>query len=818
MATPYPFAFVFLFAFGALSAAMSLADEADEGERLAHFEQYIRPALVEHCYECHSQAAGKVEGGLSLDSRSAMLTGGDSGPALVADNPEESLLLEALEYESFEMPPRGKLPAQTIDHFRSWIAAGAVDPRTAEEPPSARPQVDWEQAGDHWAFQPLRTVVVPAIEATDADWGRQPIDRFIAAAHRAQGLKPAPEAERATWLRRVSFDLSGLPPTVQQLDEFLADSSPDAYEQVVERLLASPHYGERWGKYWLDLARYADTNGADENHQLPHAWRFRDYVVAAFNSDKPYDRFVQEQLAGDLLPYSSNAERSGLLTATGFLVIGPKMLAEQDKPKLVADIVDEQLDTVGKVFLGLTLGCARCHDHKFDPISAKDYYSLAGIFHSTRTMEHLDHVSQWSERELPNAQVERSIREFDQDLANRQAIFVQRLSDLDDEIHAARALPAQQQQATHRSSKQTFAERCESLAQQVQQLAKLPKQRPVVPLAMAVDEAPVQLVAVHVRGNHLQFDGEPLPRSVPTIFNSEQLSQLTPPAFPEEASGRLALARWLTDPAHPLTARVMVNRVWQGHFGEGLVGSSSNFGLQGDLPSHPELLDWLALDFQRHGWSVKHLHRQIVLSSTYRMAWVDNPDAELLDPGNRLLWRQNRRRLDAESIRDLMLTIAGRVDHQIGGKWQLSPGQYPDSGQSWAELDSPRRTLLLPINRAALNEFFSTFDFVDPAASLEKRPATVVPHQTLFVMNHPLAMHAGWALAQRIMQSTQSSIDRVRMAYATILGRYPSRVEVDMALEFVEQNAKPLAATDASEAWELYCRSLLLVNETLYVD
>lgn len=965
-------------------ASLAVADEnkVRDGEALQYFEQHIRPMLVEHCYECHSQAAGKAEGGLRLDSRQAMLTGGDSGPALVAGRPEESLLLEALNYETVEMPPKGKLDAKAIEHFRTWVKAGAVDPRADAVPVSSKVVVDWDQARDHWAFQPLANVTVPPVPREVPSWGRGPIDEFIAAKHRQHQLAPAPEAERATWLRRVSFDLIGLPPTVEELDAFLHDGRPDAYEQVVERLLASPHYGERWGRYWLDLARYADTNGADENHKLPESWRYRDYIVAALNADKPYDRFIHEQLAGDLLPFSSEAERRELLTATGFLVIGPKMLAEQDKDKLVADIVDEQLDTVGKVFLGLTMGCARCHDHKFDPITAADYYALAGVFHSTRTMEHLDHVSQWSERVLPDAEIERQAAAFEQQFNQQQSDFKsKRLVALDKEIangtgllrrlwlerigsplsaitssttplttptttttdespskaaqtpsgvtksaeletvdseltmeltklldtakslekwlelsqfsgepftlglqehwKALKVAQAEQSRAgwTADLLKQTIPatptelvdavvssisgrwravgeaypvdeklpqklaaddrelfgkdawftvmrlpgkyltkEARESFAQQAQQMADQEKQRPKIPKAMAVDEAPVKLVAVHVRGNHLQFDGEPLPRRVPTIFNEPQLSELTPPSFPEQASGRLALAQWLTDPAHPLTARVMVNRIWQGHFGEGLVGSSSNFGLRGDEPSHPELLDWLALDFQRHGWSMKHLHRQIVLSSTYRMSWVANAAAENFDPENRLLWRQNRRRLEAEPIRDLLLTVAGRLDHQLGGEFQTPTGQYPDSGLSFGELDSPRRTILLPINRAALNEFFSTFDFLDPAASLEKRPATVVPHQTLFIMNHPMSMHAGWALASRLTEATQSSVDRVRLAYAVVLGRYPNQEESRQALEFVAKHSPESNPDGTKEAWVRFCRSLLLASETIYID
>ncbi len=927
------------------------------------FEQRIRPALIEHCYECHSQAEGKAEGGLVLDSQPGMLEGGDSGPAIIAGNASESLLIEAIRYQSLEMPPKGKLDAATIQAFEDWIAAGAADPRTQR--PAGAPaqpahaaagmQDDWDTSLDYWSFRSPQFTAVPAIGNA---WARSPIDAYVFDKLQEHDLQPAPEADRATWLRRVSFDLTGLPPSLEELDAFLGDVRSDAYERVVERLLASPRYGERWARHWLDVARYADSNGADENHEYPHSWRYRDYVVAAFNQDKAYDRFVHEQLAGDLLPADSDAQRGEQLTATGFLVIGPKMLAEQDKEKMVADIVDEQLDTVGKVFLGLTLGCSRCHDHKFDPIRAEDYYALAGIFHSTRTMEHLDFVSQWNERKLPDAESEERLANFERALAARQmelgqvesqvreadiaaamlllqqtlldapsaeailpmADFRKQLEHLVQEgasfevwrelaslpesqfpsaaqtqWDALHKLPSTKQaphDLSHELSKQPLpnsrkqlaeslalaigqrwrevagltqddqkalfklgtcdqelfgkeavfdvqrdvgaflpADRVASLAAKKKEIEEFEKERPDVPKAMAAEDAPVKLVSVHVRGNHLQQVGDPLPRRVPSMFRQQSAAELADPSFPSDGSGRLEFARWLTHPKHPLTARVMVNRIWQGHFGEGLVSSSSNFGLRGDLPSHPELLDWLALSFEQSGWSIKQLHREIVLSSTYRMAWVADERAALVDPENRLLWRHSRQRLEAEAIRDSLLAIAGELDYETGGKLQAAEGSYPDTGSKWGPLDTPRRTLYLPINRAALNDFFSTFDYVDPAASLERRSATIVPHQTLFLLNHPLAMHAGWALAGRVMRSTESPIDRVRTTYAIAFSRYPSDEELQYALDFIDEQAgKPLGQGDRDsaedqnsgngreEAWVRFCRGILLTNELLYVE
>ena len=895
-------------------------------DSLQFFETHIRPVLVEHCYECHSVESKKSQGELSLDSRDGIRVGGSSGPTVVPGDAEKSLILDALRHESFEMPPSGKLDDAVIEKFEQWIRGGATDPRDAKQP-AGLAKVDWDEARDYWSFRPMQHIHAPDLSDERT---RGEIDAFVFSKLKQTELMPNTESSKTIWLRRVTFDLIGIPPTPEERENFIENAGPDAFERVIDRLLASPKYGERYGRHWLDLARYADSNGADENHGYPVAWRYRDYVVNAFNSDIPYDRFVVEQLAGDLLPAESEAERGRLLTATGMLVIGPKMLAEQDKPKLVADLVDEQLDTVGKVFLGLTLGCARCHDHKFDPIKAEDYYAMAGIFHSTKSMEHLNFVSQWNERDLPNKQrsvqvvdhqkrleqTRSELNHFELDLLkptfekhlsalatmmkwraedykpsaeevaalglsesqlSQLKKFIER-SDWRDE-KAIEVLGADLRSLVKRSDssltvRQTQAlivdafrtaltdvqggarddkgkltdERLSKLDRQIygkngpfeplgnledlvtadqkgqlvkqrESLAQLEKSKPALDRAMAADEGPVKLVAIHLRGNHLQLSGEPLTRRVPEIL------QATTPevAFPTDHSGRLEFANWLTTPSHPLTARVMVNRLWQYHFGEGLVRSASNFGLRGDLPTHPELLDHLANEFVRNEWSQKAMHRTLVLSSTYRMTSEANEDGNLVDPDNRLLWRHNRRRLEIEPLRDSLLSVADELDSQIGGQAQPIYGaKFEDSNEAKTIHDAARRTVYLPINRAALEEFFATFDYVDSAVSLEKRPVTTVPHQALFLMNHRFALHAGWRLAKRLEQFNSDDNERLKFAYAICYCREPSANELSAAREFLQKLRAsvfpPDSADKSLEPWVKLCRSLLVTNEFMYVD
>lgn len=747
---------------------------------LHFFETQIRPLLSEHCYECHAGESRILRGGLRLDHREGVLQGGDSGPAIVAGNPEASLLMQAVRYQSMEMPPAGRLPERQIELLAEWIRRGAPDPRI--DVPAARLQpVDWEAGRNHWAFQPVPHVVPP--EEPDAGWATNPIDRFIRSRLRQEGLEPSPVADRRTLIRRATFDLTGLPPTPEETAAFVNDPAADAFERVVERLLESPAYGERWGRHWLDLVRYATTNGADENHGLPEAWRYRDWVIRSLNADLPLDQFLVQQLAGDLLPVPEDERAAGdLLTATGLLVLGPKMLAEQDKEKMLIDIVDEQVDTISRTMLGLTLSCARCHDHKFDPLSARDYYALAGIFYSTRTMQNRDFVSKWLERPLPS-----------RELTERRQEHQQRMDSVKAEAERLTAA-GQKDEAASRQA----------------ELEKLRKEQPQFEMVMAVEEGAHCNLPVHLRGNHLKPGPELIPRGMPSI-----LTEIAPAEpISAEASGRLQLAHWLVSPEQPLTARVMVNRLWMWHFGRPLMRSPSNWGLKADLPSHPELLDWLAGELRHRGWSLKSMHRLILSSRSWQMASVPRLDYQELDPENRLLWRQNRRRLEAEAVRDSVLFTGGGLDRTLGG---------PPAG-----VEAPRRAVYLPIDRAALYEMFSTFDYVETAGHIEQRPTTIVPNQALFLLNSGLVHEQSRRLAEgqggaETPFPSAAADELVSRLFEVLYGRPATAEERAEVTAFLQQIDQSLSGdADAGErrlqCWATLCRTLMAGNQFLFVD
>jgi hypothetical protein len=716
----------------------------DENERVAKlefFESRIRPALIEHCYECHGPDAKIAQANLRLDSRESWQKGGDSGPAIVPGDPDASLLVQSLHYDTLQMPPQGKLSDALIADFARWIAEGAVDPRTpAESAPS--PRVDPSAAEAHWAFQPLGS----------PDSTTRSIDDWIQRGLETQGLHREPEADPLVLLRRASLDVTGLPPTPEEVDIFLNDPPSDRYERLIDRLLASPQYGVRWGRHWLDTVRYADSNGADENHDTPNAWRYRDWVVEALNEDLPFDAFVEQQVAGDLLPPPADDRARGRwLTATGYWVLGPKMLAEQDKAKMRIDIVDEQIDTFSRGLLGITLSCARCHDHKFDPFTQEDYFALAGILISTRSMANEDFVSKWMERPLPSASI-------DGQRAQHQA----KIDEARQRLMDARVPVSEGTQPTD-EQKQTI----ESIAKEVEALEK---GMPSYDMVMAVDEGVPTKLPIHVRGNHLRPGAVPIERGIPKILARRHAME----TIPESASGRLQLASWLTDPKHPLVARVMVNRVWAWHFGHGLVTSPSNMGLRGDPPSHPELLDALARAWIAHGWSMKWLHRQIMLSQTYRMRSSYGAISNI-DPENRWLAHRRPRRMEVEALRDAILSASGLLDLRLGG-----PGQ---------PLSSNQRSIYLTINRAALADLFSIFDYVDPASHIEQRPVTQVPSQALFLINGDAVQRAGEAIARKAIAHTQDRAGQIEHAFLAVLSRRPTDAEIARSVSLVEQVA-----------------------------
>jgi len=797
----------------AIKAQATVAD-------IEFFEAKIRPVLVEHCYACHAADSKIIRGGLLVDSREGLQEGGDSGPAVVPGNAEASLILAALRHESYAMPPDRKLPDAVIADFEQWITRGAVDPRDVgeSEPPRG---VDYQAAKSHWAFQPIADPPPPTV--ANETWIQSPIDRFVLSRLETANIQPRPRADKATLIRRAAFDLIGLPPTVEQVDAFLADDSPDAYAKVIDSLLQSPHYGERWGRHWLDLVRYADTNGADENHALPNAWHYRDWVVRMINRDLPLDQFMIEQLAGDLLPQTGDEQIDGdRLTATGMLVIGPKMLAEQDKDKMVIDIVDEQIDTVTRTMLGLTIGCARCHDHKFDPISAKDYYALAGIFYSTKTMADRAFVSKWMERPLPSAAIESQRSEHQTKIDAAKAELAGTEAELKSQTEKRDQLQAKVESASadtpedekpSQEGLDAFKMSVESLTQTVQQRKKaveeVEKAMPAFTMVMSADEATPADLPIHIRGNHLTLAEGKISRGMPEILTSVA----PPPAIPTDQSGRLQLAYWLVSPDHPLTARVMANRIWMWHFGQALMRSPSNFGLRADQPTHPELLDYLASRLIHEDWSLKRMHRLIMNSSTYQMSSdVDFPESNQYasqDPDNRLWWRRTRRRLEAEPVRDAVLCVGGGLDTTVGGK-------APD-------VNANRRAVYLPINRAALYEMFSTFDYVETANHIEQRPTTTVPHQALFLLNSPIVHKQATSIAKAVIADCQAPQQRIEAIFRMLYVRQPTEAELSRSLDFVAAAEAELESVQdlqqrTLQAWSALCRSLIAANEFVYID
>ena len=767
----------------------------------AFFEKNVRPVLAERCWGCHGPE--KQKGGLRLDSRAAIVTGGEQGPAIVPGKPDESLLVTALRHDGqLRMPPKNKLPEAEIAALTEWVKMGAPWPAAQVAPTAPAKVVDRTFTAEEkafWAFQSVRRVPLPRVKT--ADWCRNPIDAFVLAKLEAAGLRPAPEAEKLTLLRRLTLDLTGLPPTVEEVEGFLKDGSPDAYPKLVERLLASPAYGEKWGRRWLDVARYADSNGMDENLSHGNAWRYRDWVIKSFNADKPYDEFVREQLAGDLIPGGTDPERADRLTATGFLVVGPKMLAEDDPVKMRMDIIDEQLDTAGQAFLGLTLGCARCHDHKFDPITTADYYGLAGLFYSTKTMRSYGVVAVWHERPISPPAV----------LAVREAH--------DKTIAAVRAeLAASERPAT--AAVVGFAATTVRAAPLRARLVALEKARPAVDEVMAVEDDKGRDLRVHLRGNHLTL-GPEAPRRLPRILAGD--TQLS---LGSERSGRLEFAQWVTRPENPLTARVMANRIWAGHFGAGLVRSTDNFGRLGERPTHPELLDWLADEFVKSKWSVKHLHRLIVTSAAYRSGYRSDPAAFQADPDNKLLWRFNRRRLDAEELRDALLSTSGLLDRTMGGSLLTVPNRQYVTGtgnRNYEGYATTRRSVYLPVIRSAVYDVLQTFDFPDPSVPNGQRPTTTIPTQALMLLNSPLADRAAGAFAKSLLSGGENDGDRIRRAYRRAYGRSPTTGELEKVTAYLaksEQAADPKLSPEARrlQAWRGLCRVLMASNEFVFVE
>jgi len=931
-----------LFAFITL-LAVPVACWGAEGEEDAFFEKEIRPLLIAHCQQCHGDTK-EPKGQLSLTSREAVLRGGESGPAAVPGKPADSLLIAAINYHGPEMPPDGKrLSEIEIARLTRWVELGlpwpAADPATLRAAQHRAESIQIDAARrTWWSFQPVREPPLP--EVRQADWPRMPIDRFLLAQLELRGLSPSAGADKRTLLRRLTFDLTGLPPTAAEIDAFLADTSNEATSRVVERLLASPHYGERWARHWLDVARYADTRGyvLFQSPDFPWSYTYRDYVVQSLNDDLPYDRFLLEQLAADRLPLGADR---GPLRALGFLTLGNGFMSNQH------DVIDDRMDVITRGLMGLTVTCARCHDHKFDPIPTRDYYSLYGILASARepatpplfadpprTEAYETFARELAERERKlndflnqkyNALIQGArsrvgeyllaaqgmidkppIEDFmlladgadlNPTMLVRYQVYLQQSRARHDPVlapwHALAALPgdkfaeqsgptllqlqstntperpvnplvlgallgqplkemadvakvyatllghvdaAWQASVSQAASAATAAPQAlpdaaiEAVRQllygrdapamlareQINELALLPD-RPAQaertalvkaveewrstgpgapPRAMAVEDLPTPIVPrVFVRGNPNQL-GDEVPRRFLQVLSAGQ-----PPSL--AGSGRLELAHAVVDRGNPLTARVLVNRVWMHHFGTGLVSTPSDFGMRSQPPSHPQLLDYLAWNFMEHGWSLKWLHRQIVLSAAYAQVSDDRADCQRADPENILLWKMNRRRLDLETMRDALLTVSGRLDPQLGGP--------PIRGAF--EPAATRRTVYGYIDRLNLPGLMRTFDFPSPDSSASQRSQTTVPQQALFFMNHPLVQECAKQLLNRAeISAAPDRPAKVRAMFRCLLGRDPDADELGWSETFLG------TAPRADKEWFEYAQALLVSNEFMFVD
>jgi hypothetical protein len=901
------------------------------------FEKKIRPVLAEHCYKCHSAEAQKnkkLKGGLRLDTREMVLTGGDSGPALVAKKPAESLLLKTMKYEGdTKMPPAGKLPAAVIADFEKWIADGANGLPSGTGGVHKQIGMSIEEGRKFWAYLPVN-------RDTKAN-GPTTIDEFILAKLTEKGLKPAAPADKSTLIRRLYFDLIGLPPTPAEVDAFLANSSAEAYEKIVDQLLASPQFGERWGRHWLDVVRYADSVTL-RGFVYKQAWRYRDYVIDSFNADVPFDRFIREQLAGDLLSADSLPDRQRNLTATTFLQLGNTNLEEQDKKQLRMDVVDEQLDVITKGFLAQTVTCARCHDHKFDPIPAADYYALAGILRNVKAMEHAN-VSNWVEVSLPLPadEEEKHLRHeaavaalqvkikaakgptaaakgvlavkdvpgvvvddaaakkvgewqhsthsgtyigegytHDQDKGkgektltfqpetippgryevwlayssgtsragntpvtvfsadgektvpvdmkktppidgrfvslgefrfekNGQCYVIVSNEGTKGHVTADAIVFVSLDQPATADKKADVKSNTDIVKALEADLKKLQDTSPKRPKVMSViEEKLIEDTRVHIRGS-VHTLGDNTPRGFLRVATVGPM-----PKFPADQSGRKELADWIASADNPLTARVFVNRAWHWLFGSGIVRTVDNFGTTGETPSHPELLDYLAAQFMANpdregggmGWSVKKLVRRIVLSRTYQQSTTGDAPA---DPDNKLFGRANRRRLEAECIRDGMLMVSGKLDLTRGGP------TFPETlaADYGYHADSLRRSVYLPMFRNAMPESLEVFDAADPSSVTGKRNTSTVAQQALYLMNHPFPKEQAKHAAAKLLGEKRTDNDaRITHAYRLTLGREPTAGERTTAAKFLN------ASDDPTAAWATLFHALFATPDFRYVD
>ena len=904
------------------------------------FEKKIRPLFHKHCYECHSSVNRKKKGGLYLDSRQGWVKGGDSGPAIVPNNVEASLLIKAVNYNDtdLKMPPKYRLSKEERSVLAEWVRSGAVDPRKKNNIEKVE-ALNLAEGRKSWAYQPLLSTSVPLINIRNSkDNELSEIDRFLIQRLNEKEIKTVRLAKPEILLRRLFYDLIGLPPKIDQLNDFLNDPSFETYSSFVDRLLASPQFGEKWGRHWLDVSRFAESSGGGRSLMFKNAWQYRDYVIDSFNSDKPFNDFIREQIAGDLLPYDDYKKRNEYLKATGFLALGPHNYELQDKELLRMEVVDEQIDTIGQAFLAMTIGCARCHDHKFDPIPTKDYYAMAGILRSTQSLVP-GNVSGWVERSLspkPVIQdsINRHIKETNQialnlkkakkELTNaesqfkrrgffvdniesniigewmestsnknffgenyihdkgegkgeKKVVFTKELNEageyevwlgythgknrsadvpvtiehsegitivsvnqqLEPSINSnffvlgrfnfniGKAVVRVSNEGTkdiviadavgfiplikkddnpnHIVNLSKFRHEISLLENRLNYLKKTKPTEPQKVMSVR-DQKETSDWHVHIRGE-IRNKGPLVPRGFLQVASSEEIESRPNIA---NGSGRLELAEWIASEQNPLTRRVMVNRIWHYLMGQGIVRTTDNFGLMGEDPSHPELLDWLSSEFSRDNWSVKNIVRLIVLSRAYRLASFGDSLGNKVDPENRLIWRANRKRLSAESIRDSILMASGRLNMRQGGYTIKKFSQY-DFGYKYNTI---RRSVYVPSFRNTLMEIFEIFDVANPNVVTGRRSETTLPTQALYLLNSPFVNSESKLAGERIKKMEESDVDRIRTAYFLTLGRMPSSSEFELALKFVSENT----SNKQNNIWGSLIHSIISSVQFRYLD
>ena len=829
-------------------------------EHVDFFEAKIRPVLSQHCYKCHSAGAEEVKAGLYLDSRDGVERGGDSGPIIERDTPANSSLLQALRHENLEMPPDGKLPDRTIADFERWVRLGAPDPRSEKVPTVNDQKMDWSRAREFWSFRKPTRPPLPKVEQQQHSINA--IDTFVLRRLQEQGLALNPPADRRSLIRRAYYDLIGLPPSPEEVNDFVMDSSPQAYDELVDRLLASPHYGERWGRHWLDVAGYAESNGIIGDGLTPHAWRYRDYVIRALNKDKPYDRFLLEQFAGDeLVPWQDSEqlteEMVEALTATGFLRCTPDGTDNQDIYQLEKrwDHIHATVEVALKASMGIVLNCARCHDHKFDPVMQEDYYKVVGLFLPAYDPENWVPCTDqrkyyWPVRYILNAGKSRreqamqtmtdlgqrikSLNREQRDLvacfhdqwlivkgeAGELLLSTQELSALrldPNDRSAEEARIAANLRSEHDVADTDLRERFPDYRQRVDdiksQLRATREQAEEADLdrIWALWDVSTQPPKSHLlRRGDFMSPGRVVPTGIPKIFGPDAPFNLPEPT-PRSTGYRLAFACWLVHPNHPLTARVMVNRIWQYHFGRGIVATPDDFGSQGARPTHPELLDWLATEFIEGGWSIKRLHRLIMTSATYRQSSQSDPHKIRVDSDNRWLSRWRPRRLEAEVIRDAMLAIGGSLDSRLFGPAvpleQLEDGQYVVSTN---DPGKQRRSVYIRVRRTTPVSFLETFDSPQVDTNVPRRFSSTVPLQSLSLMNNPFVVQSALNFAQRLSRTEGNNEQRIKRAFEITFSRGPDDQEVAISQALLSDG-------DGDADWALFCHGLIASNEFLYI-